>query len=381
MARLSTFTLKVFLALLLSIASLSVVLPVQAASETGCCIKTHANEPDKKDYADLTKEECEAVPGQTNNFFTVEFKPKLIAFNNKECRERPTLQTREVGDPIYITPTVSIPNTDFTAGKAIKVEESTKTLANYIVAIFKYSIGVIGIIAAIALMAGGMVWLTAGGNHEKISSAKTMIGSSLIGLAIAFGAFLLLSAVNTNLVNFPIRTIKKISYISMESGCCLKGISTATQTSEALTEEQCAAIPDTKFYAGLEARFNSCQSANGKYFYACLNTSDPTTTCNAFSAQPVEDRYCDGLPDPPRCSTAKTCCTVTKPSQPCGADYATCPSGQGYCKDGECQECLSLGSVCNYMFQCANQEGKCGSSSQGSRCSSQLDGVAICEYQ
>lgn len=360
----------------------SITLPLQAASPTGCCIKTHANEPERKDYADLTKEECEAVPGQTNNFFTVEFKPNLIAFNNRECRERPVVQTRQPGDPIYITPTVSIPETDFIAGQGVKVEESTKTLANYIIAIFKYSIGVIGIIAAIVLMAGGMIWLTAGGNHEKISSAKNIIGSSLIGICIAFGSFLLLSVVNTNLVNLRITTVPKIEHISLEpTGCCLKGISTSTQTSESLTETQCTAIPDTKFYAGLEARFNGCQSANGKYFKACLNSSDATTTCNAFSAQPVEDRYCEDLPAPPRCSSQVTCCTVTKPSEPCGPDYATCPSGQGYCKDGECKECLSLGSVCNYMFQCANREGKCGSSSQGSRCSSQLDGAAVCEYQ
>lgn len=206
----------------------SILLPlhISQAKDLGCCIKTHKTGATigKKDYMDATKEECAAVaPGNPDDAFTVEFKAGMMAFNNTECRERPEVKSRNLGDPIYIKPSVSIPDSEFTAGRNIKVEESTITLANYIVAIFKYSTGVIGIIAAIALMLGGIIWLTAGGNHERISSAKTMIGSSLMGMCLAFGAFLILSIVNTNLVNLKIPAVQKIENIPVAHyGCCKK---------------------------------------------------------------------------------------------------------------------------------------------------------------
>ncbi len=206
----------------------SILLPlhISQAKDLGCCIKTHKTGPTigKKDYMDATKEECTAVaPGNPDDAFTVEFKAGMMAFNNTECRERPVVESRSLGDPIYVKPSVSIPDSEFTAGRNIKVEESTITLANYIIAIFKYSTGVIGIIAAIALMLGGITWLTAGGNHERISSAKTMIGSSLMGMCLAFGAFLILSIVNTNLVNLKIPAVQKVERMDIGiGGCCKK---------------------------------------------------------------------------------------------------------------------------------------------------------------
>ncbi len=221
----STFILLNSLIFFISIVIL-LPLHIGQAKDLGCCIKTHKTgvRIGQKDYMDATKEECNAVaPGNPDDAFTIEFKTGMMAFNNMECRERPSTQTRKHGDPIFFQPSVSIPNTDFTTGKEIEIKESTITLANYIVAIFKYSIGIIGIIAAIVLMLGGVMWLTAGGNHEKIDSARTMITSSLVGMCLAFGSFLILSIVNTNLVHLKIPAIQKIENIPISTrGCCKK---------------------------------------------------------------------------------------------------------------------------------------------------------------
>lgn len=349
--------------------------PIHAAEELGCCIKTNQNDG-LKSYMDATKTECEAVPQQSNNIFTIEFKAGKIAFSNQECRDKPPVTTRKQGDPIYFTPGVSIPESDFISGKPVEVQASTQTIANYIVAIFKYSTGVIGIIAAIALMVGGIIWLMAGGNHERVQSAKNIISSSLVGMCIAFSAFLLLSLVNTNLVSWKIKSVDEIQYIKLEpKGCCLKGVTTNTQTSEELTETDCKAIPDTEFYAALVAQYNTCQSTNGKYFKACLNGSDEATTCGAFNSTSAEKKYCNGLADPPRCSTDYACCTAITKTGLCEADYTPCPSGSGYCEDGTCKACLAKGSVCRSYGQCANSEGKCGFGTQGSSCIAEEGGA------
>jgi len=41
--------------------------------------------------------------------------------------------------------------------------------------------GIIGILAALALMIGGVIWLIAAGNASRISEAKAWIGASLTG--------------------------------------------------------------------------------------------------------------------------------------------------------------------------------------------------------
>lgn len=149
----------------------SIMSPVQAADRVlGCCIKTEKADPHTKTYSNISKEECVATD---NDPWTVEFKSNsLVSTDKTKCEDKPKVNERKLGDPIFITPTVTIPDTDFVSGQGIKVEESTTTLANYIVAIFKYSTGVIGIIAAIVLMLAGIMWVTAAGNQEQIGSAK-----------------------------------------------------------------------------------------------------------------------------------------------------------------------------------------------------------------
>jgi hypothetical protein len=60
----------------------------------------------------------------------------------------------------------------------------------------------VGILAAIVLMFGGVLWLTAGGNPNRIENAKAWIGGSLTGLILALLSYLILYTLNPSLVNF-----------------------------------------------------------------------------------------------------------------------------------------------------------------------------------
>lgn len=73
-------------------------------------------------------------------------------------------------------------------------------IGEYIQAIYNYAFAVAGILAAIMLMAGGLIWLTSGGDSGKVGQAKTIITSSIIGLVILFSSYLILYQINPDLV-------------------------------------------------------------------------------------------------------------------------------------------------------------------------------------
>jgi hypothetical protein len=73
-------------------------------------------------------------------------------------------------------------------------------IAVYIKAIYNYAMGIIGILAALALMIGGVIYLTATGNATRISEAKSWITGALTGMLIMFTSYILLNEINPDLV-------------------------------------------------------------------------------------------------------------------------------------------------------------------------------------
>lgn len=72
----------------------------------------------------------------------------------------------------------------------------------YIKAFYNYSMGIIGILAALALMIGGVIYLTAAGNATRISTATSWITGALTGMLIMFTSYILLNEINPNLISF-----------------------------------------------------------------------------------------------------------------------------------------------------------------------------------
>ncbi len=114
-------------------------------------------------------------------------------------------------------PQISIGDSQFQQGAPIAVQNNTSLLANYIKAIVKYAVGIVGILATVILMFGGVRWLTAGGSAETVSNAKAWIGASLTGLVLTMCSYLILSTINPNLVNFKITKIETIKQITKET--------------------------------------------------------------------------------------------------------------------------------------------------------------------
>ncbi|MEI6575097.1 MAG: pilin [Bacteroidota bacterium] len=113
--------------------------------------------------------------------------------------------------PVNFTPQVTIPGSNFQAGTDITLtEKSTTYIGQYVSAFYNYAMGIVGILAVIVLMIGGIIWLTSAGNPSKITQAKDLMIGSITGLVSLLISWILLNTVNPDLIKFKITKIGQI---------------------------------------------------------------------------------------------------------------------------------------------------------------------------
>ncbi|MDD2680525.1 MAG: pilin [Patescibacteria group bacterium] len=120
-----------------------------------------------------------------------------------------------IGDPIVFEPQIGIPGFNATTTMTAR---STTYIGQLIKAFYDYGLAIGGILAAVVLMAGGLIWLASGGSSDKITQAKGLIIGSISGIGLLFGAWIILNTVNPDLINFRIKTLTNIEPINI--GCC-----------------------------------------------------------------------------------------------------------------------------------------------------------------
>jgi len=96
-----------------------------------------------------------------------------------------------------------------------KFEVKGRTFIDYMIAIYKWSVTAIAIIAVIMIMIAGFQWMTAAGNASAIGQARSRISSSLIGLLLAVGAYSLLNFINPSLVHLRSLDLEDIKYVKL----------------------------------------------------------------------------------------------------------------------------------------------------------------------
>jgi hypothetical protein len=87
-------------------------------------------------------------------------------------------------------------------------------IAQYASGFYLYATTIVGFLATIMIIIGGVQWATAGGNSGGAGAGKKKIRGGLIGVALTFGTYLILGAVSPDLVNFKnlnVRVVKKES--------------------------------------------------------------------------------------------------------------------------------------------------------------------------
>ncbi len=88
--------------------------------------------------------------------------------------------------------------------------ETTTQIPDYVKYIFNFAIFASGVIALVVLVLAGFQWFTSAGNLEKTKEAKDRISAAILGLAILFGSYLILTTINPNLVVFQLKRLRPI---------------------------------------------------------------------------------------------------------------------------------------------------------------------------
>ncbi len=122
----------------------------------------------------------------------------IIDFDRHECDSRGG--TYRAGDPPVETQATTNETGDTGSGDQSQEYFKGKTIGVYITSIYKYGISVVGILATIVIMIGGLIWITSMGNASRVSNAKDWIGAALTGLALAMFSYTLLFIINPDLV-------------------------------------------------------------------------------------------------------------------------------------------------------------------------------------
>jgi hypothetical protein len=76
------------------------------------------------------------------------------------------------------------------------------SLGRCITQIYTWSLAISAILGILMIIMGGYKVMTAGGNAEQSTSGKNMVLSSIVGICLLFGAYLILNTINPDLVNF-----------------------------------------------------------------------------------------------------------------------------------------------------------------------------------
>ncbi|MBI5401753.1 hypothetical protein HZB05_02940 [Candidatus Wolfebacteria bacterium] len=80
--------------------------------------------------------------------------------------------------------------------------------AELVVSIYKYALGAVGIVALGAIIYGAILRITSAGNPSQVQEANAWIIGAVSGIALLFGAYLILQTINPKLVD--IGEIKKM---------------------------------------------------------------------------------------------------------------------------------------------------------------------------
>jgi uncharacterized protein with PQ loop repeat len=79
--------------------------------------------------------------------------------------------------------------------------DSGQDLPTIIGNIINIVLGFIGILLLVYILYAGFLWMTAGGNEDKVKEAKTMIKNAIIGLVIVIAAFAISTFVLSSIID------------------------------------------------------------------------------------------------------------------------------------------------------------------------------------
>ncbi len=104
---------------------------------------------------------------------------------------------------LVVVPTIALAQQAVDPGLNYLTESGlgTKDIRTTVGSIINVLMGFLGVIAVVIILIGGFKWMTAGGNEDKVTEAKKLIMSGIIGLAIVLAAYSIATFVVMGLIN------------------------------------------------------------------------------------------------------------------------------------------------------------------------------------
>ncbi|MDP3970240.1 MAG: pilin [bacterium] len=176
---------------------------------------------------------------------------------------------------------VFVKEISYTLEQPLGGQQTIRSAAQYIQLVYAYALGIVGIMAVVMIMFGGMRWISAAGNEQTISAAKEIITSAVIGLLIALFSYTILVFINPSFINlgFAVERIQVTADVNMlqYEKCSVAPFVDTTCENEAGDNVDCSTIPCTEIGvsddSGEVCRGDVCaEGTGGCYIDAMLPT-------------------------------------------------------------------------------------------------------------
>lgn len=139
--------------------------------------------------------------------------------------------------------------------------------------IYRFSLILASSIGVFYIVMGGYIYMSADGNKESVDKAKSMLTSTITALVILFSGYILLNALNPDLVQFP--QIQPVS-VSIQQVQAPTGVLTNTPTVPATgSTKPVQSFPNVTPASGCLPGANTC--------LVNVNNLTPTHDCSSMS--------------------------------------------------------------------------------------------------
>lgn len=126
----------------------------------------------------------------------------------------------DAASSVWQAPDIQIKFFEFSDAKCNDNGDGTKDcdvpwIYEYIVALYKYAVGIVGIVAVVVMMWGGVVWMTSFGNSSRVGEAKSWIAAALTGLVLVMCSYTILYYINPKIIENKYIKISTVNLIEV----------------------------------------------------------------------------------------------------------------------------------------------------------------------
>ena len=181
-------------------------------------------------------------------------------------------------------------------------------LAGYIQRFYNLAVIVVGLLAVVMMMVGGVIWLTSSGSVEKVNQAKGYIGGAIAGLLLVLCSYLILMTINPQIVTLRGSEIEIPKPLHLATGLCewsdqatcptepvkyVKGTPDGICGSKSEGDTICCCLPCRGLDETCDSDWECCRecsmTAEGK-LYSGKTEAEPTLVCNTYFANECQKK-------------------------------------------------------------------------------------------